>query len=196
MSTRRAGFTLIELLIVLALAAVVGIKAMLVLREAGETQGNTSRAMALEDQVMRVIDRIAYAVIGSSRATLTPEVNSPLFSDALEYRISLGVEDGEVVWSEPERIGLDESDRAKLTWTRDPQGQDERTVVWCNHVRPYLEKELPNALDDNGNGVIDEAGLAFVLEGNSVTIRLTLEREGPDGERLSRTRETMVTCRN
>ena len=122
--------------------------------------------------------------------------NSPLFSNTLEYRISLGFEEGEVVWSEPEQIGLDETDPAKLVWSESMGTETERSVVWCNHVRPFLEQELPNAIDDNDNDVIDEAGLAFVLSGDSVTIRLTLEREGPGGSTMSRTRETTVTCRN
>ena len=193
---RRGGFTLIELLIVIALAGVIASKVFLVMRQASETQSSSSRAMVLEDQVMRVLDRIAYAIIGASRDSITPEASAPLFSNTLEYRISLGFEDGEVVWSEPEQIGLDPSDPARLVWVEAPDTESERSVVWCNYVRPFLEEELPNSIDDNANEVIDEAGLAFVLSGDSVTIRLTLEREGPGGAAMSRTRETTVSCRN
>jgi hypothetical protein len=59
-----------------------------------------------------------------------------------------------------------------------------------------MEGELANGIDDNGNGVIDEKGLCFVVEGNRVTIRLTIDKPGPDGKHYRRTLETTVTCRN
>jgi hypothetical protein len=63
-------------------------------------------------------------------------------------------------------------------------------------VRDFLEGELPNGVDDNRNGLIDESGLTFVIESGVVRVLLTLEREGRGGESLTYTRESVVHCRN
>ena len=68
--------------------------------------------------------------------------------------------------------------------------------MWCKVVRPFLEGEQMNGVDDNGNGLIDEKGLVFTLDGSRVTVRLTLERKSETGELITRTVETMITCRN
>ena len=69
-------------------------------------------------------------------------------------------------------------------------------MVWSNLVRPFLEGELQNGIDDNGNGLIDEKGLSFVVWKNSVTIRLTLGRQVEGGDWINETVVTTVTCRN
>jgi hypothetical protein len=65
-----------------------------------------------------------------------------------------------------------------------------------NWVRELLEGELPNGLDDNGNGLIDESGLSFEIDGDTITIRLTLERFDAEGTLITRTVETAVTLKN
>jgi hypothetical protein len=59
-----------------------------------------------------------------------------------------------------------------------------------------MEGEVMNNLDDNGNGLVDESGLCFTFEDNTVTVRLTLEAEGPDRATLSRVFQGLVFCRN
>ena len=50
--------------------------------------------------------------------------------------------------------------------------------------------------DRNENGVIDERGLSFQVDGDSVTIRMTLEQADTEGELVTSTVQTTVTCRN
>ena len=144
---------------------------------------------------MELMDRIAFAIVGSSAESLDPAQQSPFYSKALNYQISLGVEDGKAVWSDPEVIGLTE-ESGQVYWGQNPGAADERIVVWANTVSEMLEDELLNGVDDNGNDLADELGLAFVLEGESVTIRLSLERERDDGKKIQVTKQTTVTCRN
>jgi len=99
-----------------------------------------------------------------------------------------------VVRSDPEKIAMDPDDH-RLRWFQDPGEADERSVVWCDAVRDLLEGELPNGIDDNGNGLIDESGLTFEIEGNTITIRLTLEKQMPNGRPVKSTVTTTVTCR-
>ena len=191
----RAGFTLVEAIIALALIGLVVTKLTLVMGDAQEAHTEETTAMVLEDQAMELIDKIAYAIVGSSTASLDPNLVAPFFSPRMRYMISLGVEDGKAVWSEPEEIGLAAED-GELYWGQNIGAENERKVVWANTVSELLEDELANGEDDNGNELADELGLAFVLDGASVTIRLTLERVDEDENKIQVTRWTSVTCRN
>lgn len=191
-----AGFTLVEAVIALALIGLVVTKLTLVMGDAQKAHTEETMAMALEDQAMELIDKIAYAIVGSSVDSLDPEnVTAPFFAPRMRYTVSLGVEDGKPVWSEPEEIGLAE-ESGELYWGQNIGAESERRVVWANTVSELLEDELANGVDDNGNELADEFGLAFVLDGANVTIRLTLERIDDEGKRIQVTRWTSVTCRN
>lgn len=191
----RRGFTLIEALIAASLLGIVVVKITMVLNSATQSHNRESSAMVLEDQAHRVLDQIAYAIMGAERDELVPDPLQPLYSTELNYSVSLGVEAGEVVFNDPERIGLGNV-LSQLVWAENPGVAEERRVVWTNLVSPFLEGEIPNGVDDNGNGLVDESGLTFSLEGNAVTIRLSLARPQSDGTLLEETVETLVTCRN
>ncbi len=192
---RSSGFTLIEIAIVIALGAVLVVKASFILREASTAAKRGSSAMVLEDQARSVLDRIAYAIMGADRRALVPENTVfPLYTPNLRYEVSVGLDDGEVVWSDPELITLENGSR--VVWLANPEEEGERRVVWSNLVRSLLEGETINGVDDNDNGLIDEEGLSFVIDGNRVTIRLSLARMGENGEIATYTVNTTVTCRN
>jgi len=173
---RQSGFTLIELMIALVLMTVLFVKLTMVVDQASKAHQRETLAMALEDQAILVLDRVSFAIIGSDADTLIPGPEAPFFTPEIEYQISLGVEDGEVVWSDPETIGLDADDPALLYWGKNKDALDERVVVWCRTVAEFMKDEILNGTDDNLNGITDETGLSFVVNGDSVTIRLTLER--------------------
>jgi len=191
----RAGFTLLEAMIAMTLIGLVLTKLTLVMDEARRAHEQESLAMALEDQAMELVDRISYAIVGAARDKLTPDNAAPLSMDELRYQVSLGVEDGKPVWSDPEMIRLEEN-TGQLKWGQNVGEVNERVVVWADTVSQMLEDELMNGVDDNGNQLADELGLAFVVDARSVTIRLTLERTGDGGKKIQVTRETTVTCRN
>lgn len=191
-STSRAAFTLMELVISVALLAIVIVKLTIVMNEASNSQRRDTASMALEDNVRRVLDRISYAVMGAERDSLFPNGANPDQHQWIEYRVSLGVENGKIVWDDPEKIAMEGN---QVYWAVNEGQPEERKVVWCNAVRALLEKEFANGLDDNVNGLTDEGGLSFALEGDSITIRLTLEQLAKEGP-LTKTAETTVTCRN
>jgi len=192
----RAGFTLLEVILGLSLFAILMAKVAMAVNSANRFTSEGTSAVVLEDQARAALDRIAYAIMGSDRDTLIPDQEAPLYSNDLDFRVSLGVDDGGVVvWDDPERIGLGESEN-QLMWSSNPDAPEERRVVWSNLVREFLEGEVPNGADDNDNGLVDEKGLSFVIFRNSVTIRLTLEKPGPGGRRMVESVQTTVTCRN
>ncbi len=192
---RQAGFTLIEAMISIALVGLILAKLTIVMSEARRTHQEESVSMALEDQAADLIDRIAYAIVGSDADALDPIMAAPVFASVLRYQVSLGMEDGELVWGEPEVIGLSE-DGVQVYWGQNVGLPGERIVVWANTVSQMLEGELMNGLDDNQNELPDELGLSFVMDARSVTIRLSLERSREEGEKIQVTKETTVTCRN
>jgi hypothetical protein len=190
----RRGLSTLEVVVGVALLAVVAAKVVLVSSSASTASNDDLANIVVEDQARQTLDRIAYSVMGSDRASIMPDAETPAFSSLIRYRLSLGVEDGVVVWDDPEQIVLDGGD-GKLRWIENPGVANQRSVVWCDAVRQLLEDELPNGVDDNGNGLIDESGLVFELEGNAITITLTLERQGRGGQRVPTTVQTTVTCR-
>ena len=191
----RAGFTLLEIMMACIILGILGGKLVMVMGDAMQTSNEETAQVFVEDQARKLMRQIAFAVMGSDRETLAPTIAAPLDSDDIRYRINLGLQDGEVVWSDEEMIELEE-DAPQVAWSRNPETVDELRVVWSNAVAPFLEGEIPNGMDDNGNGLIDEKGLSFVVDGNAVQIRMTLEAPGPDGNMVPYTIETVVTCRN
>ena len=190
----RAGWTLIEVLLAGLLVTGVMTKAAFVVNAALSLAGDETASMHYEDQARAVIDRIALAVMGSDRETLIPQIEE-MHTNSIRYSFSLGLEDGEVVWSAPEEIRLGDSG-SSVQWTENPGAAEERRAVWTNLVSPLLEGEAVNGVDDNGNGLIDEDGLSFVLEGERIVIRLTLRRPEVDGRMIEQTVESVVYCRN
>jgi hypothetical protein len=195
-SSSRAGWTLIEVLLAATFTVGLVTKAAFVMNSAIMLAGDETASMHYEDQARRVMDRIALAVMGSDRDSLVPQIEE-LHTNRIRYSFSLGLEDGEVVWSAPEEIAfLGGAETSAVEWRENPGAAEERRVVWTSLVSPLLEGEEVNGADDNGNGLIDEDGLSFVLEGNRIVIRMTLRRPEVDGRVVAESVEHIVTCRN
>jgi len=177
------------------LLAVVIVKASLVTRSVLDVQAREGVSMEVADRANQVLDRIQYQVMSCDYETLQTVIEEPNDTSGVQYRFALGLSEGEVVWSDSQEIGL-EPVVGEVFWKEDAGGPDEREIVWTRWAREYLEDELPNGVDDNGNGLVDERGLSFSFDGPKVTIRLTLESHGSeDGSTIS-TFERTVLCRN
>ena len=191
----RSGLSLVEVAIGLALLAVVGFQAAEIFHFSAKSQSEGVSTLALDEHARSVIERITFAVMGADPESLGPEVGPRWDADTLRYRVNLGIQDGEVVWGDSEEIGLTDS-VGQVAWRQRPDELDERRVIWSNAVRPFLQGELPNGVDDNGNGLVDESGISFDVDGDLVTVRVTLETPRAGQEPLMRTLEARVTCRN
>jgi len=191
----RAGFTLLEMIISVGLVALVVTNIVMAMDSSTKAYEAGASRVEVEDQARRTLDRIALAVMGSSREGLAPGQEFPFDTDSLTYQLNLGYQDGEVVWSDPERIRREQV-AAQITWSKNPGIPGEQRVVWTKWVSEYMKGEVFNGIDDNGNGLIDEKGLSFTIDENLVTIRLTLEKTGPDGNAVTVPLETQVDVRN
>jgi prepilin-type N-terminal cleavage/methylation domain-containing protein len=192
-SKSRAGFTLIEALFALALFAIVVVKITMVLDSAADASSQESSTMTLEDQARRVLDQVAYKVMGADRNALFPDPESPNFSTEVEFQASFGMDAGEEVFGPMEWIGAEGS---QVVHKDNPELPEERRVALSNDLRQFFAGEVENGADDNGNGLSDEDGLTFSLHGNAVTIRLCLERSRREGDPIVQYVETVVTVRN
>ena len=191
----RAGFSLMELMIAVALLTILVVKGAMLMKMVRTTNDTQTEAMLLNDQANLVLDRISLAIVGSDRDTLFPQFEMPVHTSGVAYSVSLGLDEtGNIVWGDPESIGLEGDGR--VIWKQNPDEENERRLVWSDLVRPFLEGELANGFDDNGNGLVDEQGLSFVLFKNSVTIRVSLGVDPQDPNSATRTVETTVTVRN
>lgn len=196
---RRNGFTLFELMIALSLLGLVVGNVYMILADSSKAMNTQSMSIDTETQARRALDRIALAVLGASRESLWTTKEAPLYSSELNLVSNLGVQDGEPVWSGPQRISLVEPESAEnqITWAENPNEPSEKKVVWAKGIGRFAEGEIPgNGIDDNGNGLQDEKGLSFNIDGNSVRIELTIEKVARDGQRFTKRLTTLVTCRN
>ena len=194
-SSARAGISLLELMIVLAMLAVIASKLATVVQVSNKVVADDTQRMAIEDQARVVVDRICDSLKSSDRTSITP-VLTPQGSSQIDFRYSMGWEDGETVWSELHRIALDPDSPSDLYWRRDPEADDELAVIWSRSVEDLLEGEVENGIDDNGNGLVDESGLSIVVEGNLLTILLSLGTTLRGDERVETTIERTLTIRN
>ncbi len=194
-SPRSRGFSLLELLIAIGVAGLIFANVGLVLRSGSDSRERDATRGDLDVQIDRTLDRIALSLMSASVDSLDPTAPSPAFQSALEYVQNLGVQNGEVVLGDAERIEL-VVNGGRVQWRQRPGELDERMVVWTRWVAEYLDGEEANGVDDNGNGLIDETGLAFVVSGTQVEIFLCLERRSDDGEIVRHQRSAVVACRN
>ncbi len=178
-----------------ALLAIFAVKVTSVIDVTTKTTEDDIQQTAIDAQARQVLRQIGFAVMGSHPSSLDPNMLAPLNQACLKYQVNLGISDGEVIWADPEEVALEEG-RRQIYWSDNPDAADERRIVWTNLVAPYLEGEIPNGIDDNGNGLIDEKGLAFSISGSAISMKLTLERIKDDGTAITSTVETVVACRN
>jgi prepilin-type N-terminal cleavage/methylation domain-containing protein len=191
----REGFTVLEMVIALSILGLVLGNILMVTRSSTKAYEAGASMGALDAQLDRTMDRIALALMAAKKDSLTPSNQAPLWTPSVSYEQSLGFEDGGEILSDPERIELVPGPE-QIVWKQRPDTSNERKVVWSNWVRQLFKNESLNGLDDDGNGLTDEAGLSFTIDDNRITIRLSLERQGQDHAILTRTQETVVTCRN
>jgi hypothetical protein len=193
---QRVGFTAIELVVALALGGLILGNVLTVLSDTRERYAIQDVTKDVDAEARRALDRIAVQLMGAVRQQLYTQVSAPLSSDSISYTSVIGVQDGQPVLSPLQRIAMTSGAQCAVTWSQNPGGEKEKRVVWTRDLRSFCEGEIPNGIDDNHNGLVDEKGLAFEFDGSMVHIVLTLERPGPNGKPVTKQLETRVTCRN
>ncbi len=191
----KSGMSMLEAIIALTVTAMLLGNIAMVERATGDAYESSVFSSTLEDQAETTMDRIALAVMSTSADRLDEVLAAPGFVSSIDYEIVTDVVDGEPIIGTPERIEFDLPE-GKVIWKRAPDTPDEMEVTWTKNVPPMLEGEVLDGVDNNGNGINNEEGLAFDLNINQITIRLTLQRTDSRGTEYTRTLSRRVTCRN
>lgn len=209
---RAAGFTLIELMIAMSIFAVI-VGGVLMMGRASDRAYRTGAVVAsTEFQASRAMEQIVADVQGAQLESLSPDPLAGLGASAVDYVVATGLQNGELVLTPLRRLrfeyeageldnGLDDNgnglvDEGMVVLVHDVGGPDELRLVLTHWVRERLEGELDNGIDDNGNGLVDEPGFLVERQGETLTVRLTLERLDPERRVMTRTAETAVHMRN
>jgi prepilin-type N-terminal cleavage/methylation domain-containing protein len=209
----RPGFTLLELTISVALMALI-LTTVLRVGQSVQDGSSTAAAAAQADVVVgRAIERLAEHLKGSGAGWFDVPTSSPLqpFCD-VEYERVVAYEGG-LVDTEVERIYLERSpvdpndgidndgngviDDGRVVLIRAPGTPEELRSIVCDRVPESLGGEVDgNLLDDNGNGLVDEQGLALDFVDGGVRVRLTVVERDRARRSVERTAERMVWFRN
>lgn len=208
----RAGFTLIEVLLgallmssLLLVAGFATDRCMSLFRQRRATQAVSSSAS-------RMLQRVASELAFARRASLQPATIETQGSSSLLFQKSLGVVDGDVVWSpvftlrwERESGELDDGadndgdglvDEGQLTWIENDGLPAERSVILGHGLCEFLPGETFDGADEDDDGLVDERGLCFSIAGNLLTVRLGVQGVGPDRRPFVKVGQTSVFIRN
>jgi hypothetical protein len=154
-----------------------------------------SRAMSLEQDSGRALRKVVDALRGADAASLPLVPIAPLSASRIDFQTNEGYDGSGLAWSEPRRIELDVAS-GRLRWLQNPGEPSEQESGMAFGIPSLLEGETLNGLDDNGNGLIDEAGFCVTREGSLLVLRLTLQREPSGGQVEVRTTAVRLNIRN
>lgn len=217
----RAGFTILEMLISLGVMATLFMISMRVGASSSSAYRQATTGAKLSAEAKLTVDKVAAEMQLASIGTFFPDLDAggvrntsslafqqlvdivgatPIYGGPtagevalIELRLSTGETDDGV---DNDGDGLvDEQD---LWLVRDLGAGSEVQVKLCTDVTERLEGEVAaaNGEDDNGNGLVDEAGFDIERNGDVLTIRLSVGGTDFRGQTIVRTAETAVRLRN
>lgn len=206
------GISLIELLVAFTVFFTVAVTISDLLVSTVDAYGHGVRVAALDGDARRALDRMAEELMAARPGTFTPLPLAPYGASSITFQKAIGSGSGGAVFGPPMRFELAESptdvwdgvdndgdgwiDEADLIQVRNIGTSTESLEVLAHGITSLFHGEELNAVDDNGNGLIDEEGLSITLEGRVLTLRLSLGGRDPKGRSLVRTVETSVVLRN
>jgi len=190
--------TVLEMTISSAVLVVVLSIAAAAIVRAHETAGGIAVRSETERRASAALERVTALLADCAGTTVAGNVAPPAGASSITFRERTGWNAGSVVYGdvttiqwEPDPIdpenGADDdgdglTDEGQIMW-RTGSGPSAKSAVLVQNVANRLEGETGgNNLDDNGNGLVDERGLSFVLEGGRLTVRITVERKDRDGQ--------------
>lgn len=130
---RRAGFSLVEMLISVTIAAILATSATMVAAESYVAFKTANVNSSLEGNLRRSMDRVVRELMSTGIDSIFPAVNADPQDDVVFSEI-IDVTEGVVTWGNPKRLAFE-----------------------------YEAGELDDGVDNNGNGLVDEGILVFVL---------------------------------
>ena len=212
MRSRRAqGHTLVEIMVVVTVMAIFLTGVGLVSVRTSDAFEEGSRAADLDAGLHRALETIVRELEDVGRSELTPEPLPPLGAEVLDFRV-LQREDSVLQWSPARRIawerepseaddGLDNDgdglvDEGRVVWSELPGLPDERRRVLVGGVMELDQGETANLVDDDEDGLADERGLVFSINGDVLSVWLTVQGVGEGGGVRTRSARTSIHVHN
>ena len=200
---RKAGLTLIEVAIALGLMVIVMSGVALLSSAGADSYSSAAVSSNIDSRSSEVAERLLQELEGVSPTGVMIPAPGLGGTDTLLFqtpwgkltRIDYQMDTSEV------NDGIDNDgdgliDEGGVVLTRDVGGAGEISTVICNGVSEYLEGEISNLADDNGNDMDDESGFCLQTIGDLLIVRLTLLDSDGNGHTTSRTVETSIRMRN
>jgi len=211
MNTPRSGFTALEAAITTAIIGLVLSTLMTFAESSSEAHRAQLVSVGLHDRGKGALERIEVQLQSARLASITPQVESPLFTTVIDFQREVGT--GAVaVWGPTERIGLElddgevddgldndndgMTDERRVVWTRALGTAEEQRSVLARDVPEWGEDGILDGLDDNGNGVIDEPGFFFTFENGALVVSLSLQSDVGQPTHSAGTFEGKIHVRN
>ena len=202
--------SLIEAVIALGIIGVVlGVAGMIAQTGSGAFE-STSSSLQLDAESRRVTDRLVSELTGLSSTMMFPDPDLD-GAETVTFQTPVGFVDGAPVDGPVIQLsmeydageiddGVDNDDdglvdECALVLTRDPGGVDEMRAVLSNSVAEFLDGELLNGEDDNGNQMPDEGGFCVQRIDDLLIIRVSFVGLDADGEQVTDTIEVFVESR-
>ena len=198
------GMTLVELAIATTILATVVVALAAGMSTAFGVFRGTVTFVDLERRANAALDKIASELADVPESALITDLEAVDFTSSISYQRQTGWADGAPVFGPVTTIA----------WAPDPMdptdGKDndgdgvidegvitrkagsESPITIATNVALLFEGETDDNKDENGNGLADETGLSFSLEGGAVAIRITMTRRGPDGEVSTASAESSI----
>jgi len=216
-SPHTSGFTIVEVIIVFSLLAVVLGSAAIVVKRGSDLHRQVALDSEANKKASRTMERVVRELRGAGRNTFVQDLTTlpgmaKTWSPTLDFRVARAWDGTAVVWSAATRFelvlatgeldnGTDDNgngliDEHNLVLRTNVGAADEIRTVLATGVSELLEGELSNGADDNGNLMNDERGFCLELDGDALTIRLSLEYVNLGGRRIVRTQQDTILLRN
>jgi hypothetical protein len=180
-------------MVAVSILAVVFVGLSLVASSARGAFRTGSAGMDSESEGSRTMRRILDALRTTDFDSISAVPSLPFSAPSIDFQQCLGYQDKQTEYSAVRRISVEDG---SVALRESPGVAGDYASTWCGGVAALGEGELFNGVDDNGNGLIDETGLCFSRQGLLLSVSLTLESEGADGQPVARTWTSSLLCRN
>ena len=209
MSARNTkGHTLVEIMVVVTVMAIFLTAVGLVSLRTSDAFEEGSRGAELDSGLHRALETVVRELEDVGRNELTPEPVAPLGAESMDFRVLENNDVGELAWSPLRRIawerepgeaddGFDNDgdgliDEGRVVWSELPGQPDERRRVLVSGVPELDPQETVNFADEDKDTLIDERGFALLIEGDVLSVQLSVGGVDEGGRVRTRSAGTSI----
>jgi hypothetical protein len=165
----------------------------------------------LDLEAHNLLESLMRELIAADVGSISPNP-FPNGSGTIHFRCLASIQNSALIWSDERSLilrassrdpqdGMDNDrdghiDEVELVLLRNVGELDQSELVLNEHIPRLAPNELANGLDDDGDGLIDEAGFSIAVNDGILVLRLTIQGRDAAQRRISRSVESAVRLRN